>query len=62
MKKAKCISKVEQYVYFWAKNFTIGKEYEIILNDCTDPETIYLCGNDGQFYWATKKCFEIVNE
>lgn len=60
--KAKCISKTEKYVYFWAHNFTIGKEYNIILTDSTDPEVLYLRGNNGEFYWVTKECFEIVNE
>ena len=60
--KAKCISKTEKFVYFWSHNFTIGKEYEIILNEPTDSETIYLRGNDGKFFWVTKESFEIVNK
>lgn len=62
MKKAKCISKTEKHVYFWSHYFTIGKVYDIILNDETDLETIYLRGNDGQFFWVTKESFKIIDE
>jgi hypothetical protein len=59
MKKAKCISKTEKHVYFWSHYFTIGKEYEIILEK---GNLLFLRGNDNLFYYVNKDSFEIINE